>query len=411
MKKRTLLIFCLAAMGCEETQLVYNECPIGHIRECSWDDESTRIAIGLCKYGSQKCEVGGWSECIGAVGPTEEVCDGYDNDCDLLIDETYPEKNQLCGFVEGANYGTGICVPGVMKCDNGSPVCEGHIGPETEVCDGIDNNCDGSIDEGIVNSTAIVCYDGPPNTMAIGQCRAGVRYCSEGGFDGPCDGQILPSIEACDGLDNNCDGEVDEGLSENPVDLIFVLDISTSFDDRIDSMIAGITPLLSDPITTNFRFGLIVIGTMDRMNRELINSPFTNMRRVTDFVPADEFLEYLVAIGSIRSSGQEPSYDAMAYAMNGGFGFSFAEDSQKVIILMTDEQGQSRSNPTISSNDCRNLARENGFELYVFGLLPHWPSFSQALNHDQSRYFSPSVDSNTVFEQIRAIFDDLCQGR
>ena len=50
---------------------------------------------------------------------SEEICDGVDNDCDVPIDETYPEEHQLCGFVEGADYGVGICTPGVMKCDNG----------------------------------------------------------------------------------------------------------------------------------------------------------------------------------------------------------------------------------------------------------------------------------------------------
>ncbi|MCS5551080.1 MAG: MopE-related protein [Gammaproteobacteria bacterium] len=410
MKKVIPIILGLFFSGCEDTQLIRNECPIGKVRECSWNPESTRVPVGLCKYGSQKCEVGGWSECVGAVGPTEEICDGFDNDCDLQIDETYPEQNQLCGFVEGANYGTGICAPGIMKCDNGAAYCDGHQGPEDEICDGIDNNCDGNIDEGIVNSTAIVCYDGPPNTMAIGQCRAGIRYCTEGNFDGPCDGQILPSVEICDGVDNNCDGEIDEGLSDKPVDLVFILDISGSFDDEIESMINGITPLLSDPVTTNFRFGLVVIGTWDRVNPDLMSSPFKNMRRVTDFVPADEFLDFLTAARMISSSGQEPSYDAMAFIMNGRLGFSFLEDSQKVIILMTDEEGQSRNVPSMSQSHCQTLARQNVFELYIFGPQQHWASFMTVLSNDQSRYFSPSSDAATVFQQIRDIFDDLCVG-
>ena len=52
------------------------------------------------------------------------------------------------------------------------------------------------LDEGIANSTAIVCYEGPEGTMAVGECRAGVRYCTDGGFDGPCDGQRLPGHRA-----------------------------------------------------------------------------------------------------------------------------------------------------------------------------------------------------------------------
>ena len=97
--------------------------------------------------------------------------------------------------------------------------------------------------------------------MAVGECRAGVRYCTDGSFNVPCDGQILPSIEVCDNRDNDCDGVVDEGFDTRGVDLVFVIDVSGSFDQEIESMIQGIAPLLDDPITSTFRFGLVAVGT------------------------------------------------------------------------------------------------------------------------------------------------------
>ena len=118
-----------------------------------------RKQAGVCTYGMRSCTFDGWSECVGAVGPSEELCDGLDNNCNGAIDDTFPEQHQLCGFVEDADYGVGICTPGVMKCDNGSLYCDGHVGPSEEICDGLDNNCDGSVDEGVANTTAIVCYE------------------------------------------------------------------------------------------------------------------------------------------------------------------------------------------------------------------------------------------------------------
>jgi hypothetical protein len=406
------LASCSACL--DDDQLIALECTPGTIQICdhngqifdSLDPNSPPDRAGVCRYGGRTCTFDGWTECIGAVGPSEEICDGLDNNCNTTIDETFPEQHQLCGFIEDADYGVGVCTPGVMKCDNGGVYCDGHIGPSEEVCDGLDNNCDGSVDEGVANTTAIVCYDGPSGTMAIGECRAGVRYCTDGGFDVPCDGQVLPVEEICDDKDNDCDGEVDEGFDNRGVDLVFVIDISGSFDDEIESMIQGITPLLDDPITSNFRFGLAVIGRQNLGNFEPVLHRYSEV--VTDFVPADEFLEYLEAMRLIPDGGIEPSIDVPIWSMNGMYPFSWSEGNQKVIILMTDEIAQTVAGKNVS--EVNDYAMENGFEIFVFALPEHHNSFLGMVRGEQDRLYTPAANSETVFQQIRQIFEDLCIG-
>jgi len=405
-----ILTACQACL--DDDQLVALECSPGTIEVCdhdgktltSLDPKDPPEKAGICKYGVRTCSFNGWSECIGAVGPAEEVCDGLDNNCNSIVDDNFPEQHQLCGFVEGADYGVGVCTPGVMVCDNGSLYCNGHVGPAEEICDGLDNNCDGSIDEGVANTTAIVCYEGPNGTMAVGECRAGVRYCTDGGFDGPCDGQILPVQEICDNLDNDCDGEVDEGFDTRGVDLVFVIDISGSFEEEITSMIEGITPLLDDPITSNFRFGLAVIGKQDSGYSEPPATRHSEM--VTDFVPADQFLEYLQAMQLMDDGGIEPSIDATLWCMDGTYDFSWSPTSQKVIILMTDEIAQTITGKNVSQINLH--ATDHGFEIFVFALAEHHASFVQMVRGEQDRLFTPTVNSETVFLQIRQIFEDLC---
>jgi hypothetical protein len=418
---KRFVLFLVAAVylaGCsaclEDDELIALDCTPGQQQVCDHEGNDypnartnpEPIRPGQCSYGLKTCTFQGWSECVGAVGPEEEVCDGIDNDCDGTIDNTFPEQQQLCGFIEGADYGVGVCTPGVMICDNGATRCEGHIGPTSEVCDGVDNNCNGSIDEGIPNSTAIVCYDGPAGTMAVGECRAGVRYCDDGNFGGPCDGQVLPVAELCDNKDNNCDGQIDEGFDNRGVNIAFVIDISGSFDDEIESMIEGITPLLDDPITSRFRFGLAVIGRRNLGPQEPILNRFSQV--VTDFVPAGEFLQHLESVQSIADGGIEPSVDVPMWCMNGLYDLSWDIAGQKVIILMTDEIAQSVANQNV--HQVNEYAVQNGFEIFVFALPEHHASFIGMVREEQDRLFTPAVNSETVFLQIKRIFEDLCVG-
>ena len=79
-----------------------------------------------------------------------------------------------------------------------------------ETCDGADNNCNGVVDEG-----ALWANKGQPCIAGTGACQAsGIYVCDAGDPAGPTICSAVPntgSAEVCDGLDNNCDGQIDEG--------------------------------------------------------------------------------------------------------------------------------------------------------------------------------------------------------
>jgi hypothetical protein len=79
----------------------------------------------------------------------------------------------------------------------------------TETCgDGIDNNCNGLTDEGCLCNPGETQGCG----FAVGQCRTGEQSCTASGQWGACAGEIKPIKETCDGIDNNCNGLTDEGI-------------------------------------------------------------------------------------------------------------------------------------------------------------------------------------------------------
>ncbi|MBX3250309.1 MAG: SUMF1/EgtB/PvdO family nonheme iron enzyme [Myxococcales bacterium] len=150
---------------------------------------------GQCEQGREVC-MGGALQCMGAIGPSPELCNGLDDDCDGVIDEGNPEGGMACGET------TGACTAGEVTCVNGALLCLGGTTPRPELCNGLDDDCDGLVDEGDPESGGLCGTD-------VGACQPGRLHCVGGGL--VCQGAITPVAELCNGFDDDCDGEVDEG--------------------------------------------------------------------------------------------------------------------------------------------------------------------------------------------------------
>ncbi|MEZ4268534.1 MAG: MopE-related protein, partial [Myxococcota bacterium] len=201
---------CADGDACSEDACDGNKC-VNTPNATVGDDCS--VGLGEClRSGVIVCQEDGSTACDAEVveGSTE-VCDSKDNDCDGETDATDLSLaagscgDDLKGVCAGAVPPASYCVEGSWEpCD--AAVFAAHA-PTTyvadgELCDGLDNNCDGATDEGLGL--------GDDCTVGLGVCKAsGSVVC---GVDGKprCNATAgTPSADVCDGLDNNCDGATD----------------------------------------------------------------------------------------------------------------------------------------------------------------------------------------------------------
>ena len=210
-------LYCTVSDVCDG----YGVCD-GSARDCSAFDNECNLALcdedadscyaepepynygEPCSEGVGECYAEGTIQCDGYCdaipgNPSAEECDGLDNDCDGDIDDGLGTSPTICGVGECVSAGELSCVDGswVDDCVAGSPT--------TETCDGLDNDCDGDVDEDI---------DPNPISCGVGECyNTGYEYCVQGAWFPDCM-PGTPTAEICDNLDNDCDGDVDEGLTQ-----------------------------------------------------------------------------------------------------------------------------------------------------------------------------------------------------
>ena len=160
-----------------------------------------------------------------AVNPAaEEVCDGVDNDCDDLTDEEAADRRTFYRDQDADGYGD--AEDPVQACDlpDGYVIWSGdcdeldatvHPGA-ADVCDEVDNDCNGVVDDG--DEDAMVPWYPDTDGDGHGDAEAPIFSCTqpEGTTGSPsdCDDEDptshLGAEEVCDGVDNNCNGAIDE---------------------------------------------------------------------------------------------------------------------------------------------------------------------------------------------------------
>jgi alpha-tubulin suppressor-like RCC1 family protein len=157
---------------------------------------------GVCaRTGTLSCVDGSIVDSCVAGSPTgsDNDCDGLDDDCDGSVDEGFVPAATTCGVGACSATGMSSCVAGVLRdsCDDTAPAAN------DATCDGRDDDCNGQVDEDFV-AFATTCGEGVCRRTGMATCSGGslLDSCNEGSPTG--------TDNDCDGVDEDCDGEADQ---------------------------------------------------------------------------------------------------------------------------------------------------------------------------------------------------------
>jgi len=353
------------------------------------DDACTDIAVTSCYALCHWFPPADPSTCDPLVGQIieQEECNNFDENCNQLIDE---DLLASCYSGPPGTLMQGICIPGTMTCEAGEW---------------------GS-------------------------------YYNEQFTPSYCDGEITPQEEICNGLDDNCDGETDYGEEMKETDILFVIDWSGSMNDEITAVLTALNqfaqnysdedvlkwgvvrgPLrytvgpphehlelthnlsgFSDFLST--MSNLSVVAGMNTTMEMLIDAVYLAIYNITSTLPVP--IEDLLWKGTLSSSGYGSGVKESVPPLK-DFKINWRPDVDRVIIVFSDERPQSYLHPPISVNQLEAaLVATPRLKLYTFSQYSFW-SWDELAIATGGKDFQLTNNPTEMYNSLMEILDEICK--
>ncbi len=353
MKLRSFLMLALLVVGscdCDKQEplqeVLGNPCYtglFGEVIEINTEDPLyEQLNIGACSSGLTARDSEENLVCVGEIKEKQEICNNIDDNCNGYVDDRW---NGIPISLQPHNpdnecVGVGVCSYAIQECIEGSWRCVYPQSYGKEVCDGVDNDCDGETDEDTFEDPLFVdgeryVYTGDPETINVGECRAGYKECANGREE--IRNMIIPVPEICgNGDDDDCDGVTDEDeTGDDPTDFVFIIDFSGSMQYLIDQASNAICGWSSQGVLQNSRFAVVAIGLTD--------NTVNNTRQImvlNDFADSSTACDSIVRYNTASYQGHlEYQLSAVYEASLLGHpnSLSWSANNERKVLIFSDE--------------------------------------------------------------------------
>ena len=432
----------------------------------SVDEDLSRACETICDIGVEFCIEGAWIGCT-ARSPAEEGCNGQDDDCDGLVDESLecncsPED---IGVLTPCSEPPLVCGFGFKTCECQDPPlcgtlrmsacqaicayvpvqqepCDPTIGMPlpAEFCNNFDDNCNDLIDEDLTRE----CYTGPPNTLNVGSCQPGRQLCIEGVWGERvddiwiqdfCAEETLPTVEVCDGADNDCDGEVDYGEEVRQTDILLIVDRSGSMDQEVGAVMNALARFAAQfSAEEAIHWGLVITPAERHVPRVGVKE---HLVIISDILPFDDFFMRFANINFPVDGGSEQTLDALyssVYNISANlannlansvwdeccasipeienFIINWRQDSDRIIITFSDEAPFTYMEPENSSEIVQAaLAATPSLVVHTFSEPQYEDEWGVLALATGGLFFELTRNSEQMYSDLVSIIDQACLPR
>ncbi len=385
-----------AFLGCIDDSKLSGFCPA-----TCFSGDADMEGVGACRAGTPVCDAKfNIVACIDEVLPKPEVCDDIDNDCDGVVDGQRKFASRFaipedfpCKIHGECGNSAAVCVDGRWACAYGDTV---ELDGETR-CDGLDNDCDGRIDEDLF--VGELCYTGTIGTALNAPCHPGGMACVAG--EVLCTNQVVPSVERCDTIDNDCNGVVDDLSAEFTTlyDIVLGLDTSASMLAEIAAVLGALGEYVDQFSGGDVRFSIVDISRGD--------SPYVVVD--TDFSDISVVYDRLLYMGP-SGRGEEASLDAPYMVCGSRKGkklpLTWRDGAHGIYLGFTDEAPQSYA--TLPLTQASIVEECNAQDVRLYQWSYNGSEFEYMTSTTGGQNFRLSANHEDILRDLNTVLLSLC---